>query len=130
MTAELVIAGVCSLLLALGHTLIGMRWVLPNLSEARLPRTPFGPSSTTLGMVRFCWEIISVILPGFGVLFLILALTDADPKTLILRWGGVIWLAATAISLWNTRHRLRSVVRFPAAFFMAVVAVMCWIASR
>jgi hypothetical protein len=27
MTAELVIAGVCSFLLALWHTLIGMRWV-------------------------------------------------------------------------------------------------------
>jgi hypothetical protein len=129
MTAELVIAGACSLLLALGHTLIGMRWVLPNLSEARLPRTPFGPPSATLGMVRFCWQIISVILPGFGVLFLILALTDADPKTLILRWGGALWLAAAAISLWNTRDRLRSVVRFPAPLFMAVVAVMCWVAS-
>jgi hypothetical protein len=129
MTAELVIAGVCSLFLALGHTVIGMRWVLPNLTEGRLPRTPFGPSSMTLGMVRFTWQIVSVILPGFGVLFLILALTDADPKTLILRWGGMLWLAATAISLWNVRHRLRSLVRFPVPFFMAVVAAMCWIAS-
>ena len=129
MTAELVIAGVCSLLLAVGHTLIGMRWVLPNLTEGRLPRTPFGPPSMTLGMVRFTWEIVSVLLPGFGVLFLILAWTDADPTTLILRWLGVLWLAATAISLWNARHRLRSLVRFPAPILMAVVAVMCWIAS-
>ena len=129
MTAELVIAAACSLLLALGHRLIGMRWVLPNLTEGRLPRTPFGPPWLTLGMVRFSWEINSVILPGFGVLFLVLAWTDADPKTLILRWGGVLWLAATAIALWNTRHRMRSLARFPAAFFMAVVAAMCWIAS-
>jgi hypothetical protein len=129
MTAELVIAGVCSLVLALGHTLIGMRWVLPNLTEGRLPRTPFGPSSLTLDMVRFTWQINSVILPGFGLLFLVLALTDADSMTLILRWAGVLWLAATGIALWNARHQLRNLVRFPAPFLMALVAAMCWIAS-
>jgi hypothetical protein len=80
-------------------------------------------------MVRFTWEIVGVLLPGFGVLFLILAWTDADPKTLILRWLGVLWVAAMAISLWNTRHRLRSLVRFPVPFFMGVVAAMCWLAS-
>jgi hypothetical protein len=129
MTAELLIAGACTFLLALGHTLIGLRWILPHLSEARLPATPFGPPSLTVGMVRFSWEIISVILPGFGVLFLVLAWTDADPRTVILRWAGALWLAATAVSLWNTRRRLRSLARFPAALFMAIVAAMCWIAS-
>lgn len=129
MKTELVIAGACALLLALGHTVIGVRWILPHLSEARLPRTPFGPHAMTVGMVRFTWEIISVILPGFGVLFLILGLTDADPKTLILRWAGVLWVAATGLSLWNQRRRLRGLARFPAAILMAIVAAMCWIAS-
>lgn len=129
MTAELVIAGFSSLALAAGHTWIGLRWVLPHLDKGRLPRTPFGPSSLTLGMVRFCWQIISVLLPWFGVLFLALAWTHVDPRTLILRLGGVFWLAATGISMWNARRRPARLLRFPVPAFMALIAAMCWLAS-
>ena len=41
----------------------------------------------TLGMVRFTWHVLSVLLLGFGILLLALAWApDADPKTLLLRW--------------------------------------------
>jgi hypothetical protein len=56
MNVELAIAGLGCLVLAFGHTAIGLRWVLPNLTEGRLPSTPFGPPSMTLGMVRFTWN--------------------------------------------------------------------------
>ena len=53
MNLELAIAGLGCFVLALGHTTIGLRWVLPNLTPGRLPSTPFGPPSMTLSMVRF-----------------------------------------------------------------------------
>ena len=40
MNVELAIAALGCLVLALGHTTIGLRWVLPNLTKGGLPRTP------------------------------------------------------------------------------------------
>src|SRR5262245_52982010 len=86
MNVELAIAGMGWFVLALGHTLIGRRWVVPNLTEDQLPGTPFGPPSMTLGMVRFTWHIVSVVLVAFGILSMTLAWApDADPRTLLLR---------------------------------------------
>ena len=81
MRAELTIAGLGCVLLALGHTTIGVRWVLPNLKAAHLPSTPFGSPSRTLGIVRFTWHIVTVLLAGFGVLLVTLAWApDANPN--------------------------------------------------
>ena len=130
MNVELAIAGLGCLVLALGHTTIGLRWVLPNLTKGRLPSTPFGPPSTTLGMVRFTWHIVSVVLVGFGILFMTLAwASDADPKTLLLRWSAGFWLAATALAGWNARRRPRSLLRLPVPLVFVVIAMMCWAAS-
>jgi hypothetical protein len=47
----------------------------------------------TLGMVRFTWHVVSVLLVGFGVLFMALAWApDADPRILLLRWFAAFWL--------------------------------------
>src|ERR687898_610904 len=96
MNVELAIAGLGCFVLALGHTTIGLRWVLPNLTKGRLPSTPIGPPSMTLGMVRFTWQVVSILLVGFGGLLMALAWApDADPKTLLLRWFAVFWPAGT-----------------------------------
>src|SRR6266516_3663719 len=101
MNVELTIAGLGCFVLAFGHATIGLRWVLPNLTKDRLASTPFGPPAMTLGMVRFTWHIVSVLLAGFGILFMALAWApDADPKTLLLRWFTALWLAATALACW------------------------------
>jgi hypothetical protein len=87
MNVALAIAALGCLVLALGHTTIGLRWVLPNLTKGSLPSTPFGSPSMTLGMVRFTWHVLSVLLLGFGILLMVLAWAPgADPKTLLLRW--------------------------------------------
>lgn len=130
MNVELAIAALGWFVLAFGHTTIGLRWVLPNLTEGRLPSTPFGPPSLTLSMVRFTWQIVSVLLPAFGILFVTLAWApDADPKTLLLRWFAALLLCATALACWEARRRPRSLLRFPVPLVFVVIAVMCWTAS-
>ena len=130
MNVELAIAGLGCLVLAFGHTTIGLRWVLPNLTKGRLPSTPFGPPSMTLGMVTFTWHVVSVVLVGFAILFMTLAWApDADPKTLLLRWCAAFWLAATALAGWNARRRPRRLLQFPVPLVFVVIAVMCWTAS-
>lgn len=130
MNVELAIAGLVSFVLAFGHATIGRRWVLPSLTEVRLPSTPFGPPSMTLSMARFTWHVVSVLLVAFGILFMTLALAPhANPKTLLLHWLAAFWLAATAAALWEARRRPRSLLRFPVPVLFVVVAVMCWTAS-
>lgn len=130
MNVELAIAGLGWFTLAFGHTAIGLRWVLPNLTKDRLPSTPFGPPSMTLGMVRFTWHVVSILLVGLGVLFMALAWApDADPKTLLLRWVVAFLLALTALACWQARRRPRSLLRLPVPLVFAVIAVMSWIAS-
>jgi hypothetical protein len=130
MNVELAIAGLGCFVLAFGHTTIGLRWILPNLWKGHLPSTPFGPPSMTLGMVRFTWHVVSVMLTAFGILFMALAgAPGADPKTLLLRWFAAFWLAATALACWNARRRLRSLLRLPVPLVFMVIAVMCLTAS-
>jgi hypothetical protein len=129
MKVELTIAGISCAALAVGHWLVG-RWVLPGLTRERMPGTPFGPPSMTLGMVRFTWHIVTVVLVAFGTLLITLAwATDADPKTLLLRWFAAFWIVATATVFWVVRRRPRAVLRLPVPVFFVVIAVMCWIAS-
>jgi hypothetical protein len=130
MNVELAIAGLGCFVLALGHTTIGLRWVLPNLTKGRLPSTPIGPPSMTLGMVRFTWQVVSILLVGFGILLMALAWApDADPKTLLLRWFVAFLLAATALACWPARRRPLSILRMPVPLVFVVIAVICWTAS-
>ena len=130
MRVELAIAGLCCFALAFGHIAIGLRWVLPTLGERKYPGTPFGSGGLTLGMVRFTWNVVSVMLVGFGVLLTTLAVAPhADPTTLLLRWLAAFWLAATALAVWNARRRPRTILRFPVPLVMFVIAVMSWAAS-
>jgi hypothetical protein len=129
MNAELTIAGLGCAALAAGHGIIG-RWVLSGLGSHRLPATPFGPPPVTAGMVRFTWHIVTVMLLAFSVLLMTLAWAGiADPKTLLLRWLAVFWLAATAMSFWVARRRVRNLLRPPIPLLFVVIAVMCWAAS-
>jgi hypothetical protein len=130
MNLALAIAGLSCFLLAFGHTTIGLRWVLANLPKGSLPSTPLGPPLMTLVMVRLIWHLVGVLLVGFGILFMALALApDVDPKTLLLRWAAAFWLAATALACWPARRRPRTLLRFPVPLVFLVIAAMCWAAS-
>ncbi|HEU4421648.1 MAG TPA: hypothetical protein VFR67_03795 [Pilimelia sp.] len=70
------------------------------------------------------------MLVGFGILLMTLAwATDADPKTLLLRWFTALWLAVTALAFWNARRRPRSLLRLPVPLVFVIIAAMCWTAS-
>jgi hypothetical protein len=130
MDVDLAIAALCCFLLAFGHTAIGLRWILPSLTHQSLPGTPFGSSRLTLGMVRFTWNVVSILLVGFGVLLGTLALAPgADTTTLLLRWLSVFWLAATALAVWYARRRPRTILRFPVPVITLAIAILTWAAS-
>jgi succinate dehydrogenase hydrophobic anchor subunit len=130
MKLELAIAGLCCFVLACGHSAIGLRWILPELTHRDLPGTPFGSPRLTLGMLRFTWHVVTLMLVGFGALLITLAAApDADPETLVLRWLAALWLAATALAVWSARRRPQSIVSFPVPLVMLVIAVMSWAAS-
>jgi hypothetical protein len=83
----------------------------------------------TLDMVRLIWHMVSVLLVGFGILFVALAWApDADPKTLLLRRFAALWLATT-LACWNGRRCPRNLLRFPVPLAFVVIAVLCWTAS-
>ena len=130
MNVGLGIAGLSCVGLALGHTTVGLVWVLPSLEEARLPSTPFGPPSMTAGMVRVTWHIVTLFCLAFaGVLMTLALAASADPKTVVLRWFAAGFLAATALVFLRAGVRLRYLLRLPVWSLWVVVAVLCWKAS-
>lgn len=129
MDVGLGIAGFLCLALAIGHTTVGVVWVLPGLDEATLPKTPFGPRSLTLAMVRVAWLIVTVFVVSVAGILFTLAASDADAQTLTLRWFAVMWVVATALAFALSGGRGRHVWRFPVPLLWLVVAGLCWAAS-
>jgi hypothetical protein len=133
MNVGLGIAGLLCVGLALGHESIGLVWVLPRLTQERLPTTPFGSPSMTESMLRVTWHIVTIFALGVGTLLMALAWAPAaDPKTLLLRWFAAMWLAATAMATWIAARRvrnLRGLLRLPVPLIWVVIAVLCWTAS-
>lgn len=133
MDVGLAVAGVMCLVLGIGHTTVGVVWVLPSLTKDRLPTTPFGSGAMTESMVRVTWFIVTVFVLALGGLLLNLATAPGiDARTLMLRWFAGMWLAATAMALFISGRRLRRVrdlMRLPVPMTWVVVAVLCWVAS-
>jgi hypothetical protein len=129
MSVELAIAGFGCLALAAGHTTAGLQ-VLPRLTKTGVPATSFGSAAVTVGMLRFTWHMVTLVLLTFAGLLLWLAwAADAEPKAVLLRWLALLWLAATAMGIWMARRRLTNLIRLPVPMVSAVIAVMCWKAS-
>jgi hypothetical protein len=134
MDVGLATAGVISVALALGHTTVGVKWVLPSLTNDRVPKTPFGPPSMTVSMIRVTWFIVTIFaLASGGLLIHMAADAAADPKTLVLRWLAAMWLAATVMALsiaGRSVRSLRGLLRLPVPLLWMVVAVLLWTASK
>ena len=130
MNVELAVAGFICVAMAFGHESIGVIWVLPGLSEEHLPRTPFGPPSMTLNMIRVTWHIVTIFVLAVGAVLLMLAWDPTgDPKTVVLRWFAAMWVVATAMALWVVRRGLRSprqFLRLPVPLLWVALAALCW----
>ncbi|HEX2057733.1 MAG TPA: hypothetical protein VHI71_05115 [Actinomycetota bacterium] len=133
MDVGLGIAGFICIAMAAGHTAIGVVWVLPSLTEERLPATPFGPPSTTVAMVRVTWFIVTVFVVALGGLLVTLAWSErVDPAAALLRWFAAMWVAATVMAVAvspRSLRRPRYFFRLPVPLLWVVVAVLCWQAS-
>jgi hypothetical protein len=133
MNIGLGIAGFICLAMAFGHTAIGVKWVLPSLTPETLPKTPFGPSSMSVSMVRVTWFIVTIFCLGIGGILIALSFDlSVDPKTLLLRGLAATWLSATVMALSIARRRVRSLrglLRLPVPLLWVIVAVLCWVAS-
>ena len=131
MNVGLAIAGLLCLAMALGHTTIGLVWVLPSLSEDHLPGTPFGGPAMSLRMVRVTWYVVTVfVLTLGGVLMTLAWASDAHAESVLLRWFAAGWLTAAAMAFWiNGRRNLRSMLRLPVPLVWIVVAGLLWNAS-
>jgi hypothetical protein len=132
MNVELAVAGWICVAMAFGHTAIGVRWVLPSLSEQQLSTTPFGGRTFSLTMIRITWFVVTIFAFGMGGLLLTLAWSDVEPQTVILRWLAGMWIAATLMVPFVTVGGPRKAhynPRLPVPLLWIAVAVLCWVAS-
>jgi hypothetical protein len=127
MDVGLLVAGIICMAMGFGHETIGVVWVLPGISKEHLPKTPFGPPSMSLSMVRVTWHIVTIFVLALGGAFITLAADDGgDAQAILLRWFAGMWLAATAMALWVIRRSIRSSLRLPVPVLWAIVALLCW----
>ncbi len=133
MDVGLATAGLICVGMAFGHAAIGWLWVLPSLTEERVRGTPFGSPSMTVSMLRVTWYIVTVFVLALGAVLLWLAWdSDANSKTILLRWFAGMWLTGAVMALGISAHRVRSlrgVLRLPVPILWVVVAVLLWNAT-
>ena len=131
------IAGVLCIGMAIGHSVVGLLWVLPHVTREQFPNTPFGPSSMSVSMIYVMWFIVTIFAGAVGGILVTLAWApDADPRIVVLRWIAGLWAAAAAMAavvvvrrMTAVRNVLRSTARLPVPVLWVVVAVICWLAS-
>ena len=133
MDTTLGIAGLLCVLLALGHATLGLVWVLPSLKDREFAPTPFGGPNLTAAAIYASWHIVTVFALSAGVILLWLAIdANVDPKTVVLRVFGGMWLMIAAVASFaglRRGSRVGDVLRFPVPVFFVVVAILCWRAS-
>ena len=130
MNGYLLVAGIVCVVMAIGHTTIGVRWVLPGLSVASLPRSPFGGGTMTAAFLTFTWHVVGLMLLSFAVILSVLAHeTLGDAGTVSVRGIGLMFAAATLMALWRTRHRPADLVKAPMWILFVAVASLCWVGA-
>ncbi|HEX2049464.1 MAG TPA: hypothetical protein VHJ34_02395 [Actinomycetota bacterium] len=136
MDVALGIAGVLCLLMALGHTVIGVVWVLPGLARDRLPTTPFGSRTLTEAMIRVAWYVVTIFATTVGAVLVAIAWDSSELERFVLRSFAMTWLAAAVMAAWVTGRSFGSprafvlgIRRLPVPLLWIVVAAICWQAS-
>ncbi len=133
MDVQLAVAGVLCVLLAGGHATLGLVWVLPGISDEHLSETPFGGRKLSAATLHASWHIVTVFALASGIVLTWFAFdADADPKTVVLRVFGAMWLAIAAVATWTglrRARRVRDLLRLPVPAFFVVVGVLCWAAA-
>jgi hypothetical protein len=124
----LLVAGIVCLLMAAGHTTIGLRWVLPRLPEASLPHSPFGGGDMTAAFLTVSWHVVGITLLTFAVILSVLAHgVLGDAGTVSVRGIGLIFATTALMVLWLARRRPADLLRAPMWVLFVAVAGLCWV---
>ena len=114
-------AALC-LVLALGHSYLGERYILIRLfRRENLPHL-FGSDVFTRRTLRFAWHITSVAWLGFGALLLAQAAGDSSPRT-VLRILAWTFVAHAVVTIVGSRGRHLAWIPFGA------IAALAWYAA-
>jgi len=128
-TAVFAAALIC-FVLAIGHTAVGVRWVLPGLRVDTLPSSPFGSGALTLDALVLVWHLVGLTVVAFGVLLAVLASRPLTADGVIaVRVAGALFAAAAVTVIWLVRHRLAHLARAPVWVLFIVVAALCWLGT-
>ena len=130
MNLWLLAASLLCFALAIGHTVVGVRWILPGLEAETLPTSPFGGGALTVDALRVVWHLIGVMVVTAGALLAVLAgrATSSD-GVLAARAVGVMFAAATVVVVWQCRPRPQHLLRAPVWILFLMVAALCWLGT-
>lgn len=118
----LLAASLCCLVLALGHSYLGERYILIRLlRRENLPHL-FGSDIFTKRTIRFAWHITSVAWLGFGALLLAQAAGESSPRT-VLRILAWTFVAHAVVTIVGSRGRHLAWIPFGA------IAALAWLAA-
>ena len=130
MDSLVLVAALICFVLAIGHTVLGVRWVLPGLRAEVLPVTPFGGEQLTRDALVVTWHLIGVIVVTLGALLAVLAGRPLTTDGVIaVRAVGILFAAAAFLVLWVVRHRPQHLARAPVWTLFIAVAVLCWLGT-
>jgi hypothetical protein len=116
------VAAILCLVLALGHSYLGERYILIRLFRRDdLPRL-FGSDVFTKRTLRFAWHITSVAWLGFGALLLAFA-TGHTSAPVVLRILGWTFAAHSLVTFAGSRGRHLAWIPFGA------IAGLVWLAA-
>ena len=130
MDSLVLVAALICFVLAIGHTVLGVRWVLPGLRAEVLPVTPFGGEQLTRDALVVTWHLIGVIVVTLGALLAVLAGRPLTTDGVIaVRAVGMLFAAAAFLVLWVVRQRPEHLARAPVWTLFIAVAVLCWLGT-
>jgi hypothetical protein len=130
MNVMLIAAGSLSLAMAVGHTTIGVRWVLPHLRDEALPSSPFGTGAMTANFIVVTWHAVGVMLVSVGVVLSVLATRSlSGDGAIAVRGVGAMFAATTLVVLWLARRRPKGLVRAPMWLLFIAMALLCWLGA-
>ena len=109
----LLVAGVLMVLLGIGHSILGERYVVGWLLERDELPPMGGGRAIAAGTIRFAWHVTSLLAIAIGVALALFGF-DASPQAIVGSLGGMLVLCAL-LPIVYTRWRHPSWVIFAVA---------------
>jgi hypothetical protein len=127
MSVTVTAAGIVTLLLGAGHTLVGRVWIIEQLPRDLKP-TPFGDGTLTRNAVTFTFHVVSLMLAMIGTLLLVIGQGDADnSRRAVLLAVGALFASTTLLEVWVTRRRPSDLLRAPIWIGFVAIVALCWL---